>query len=132
MAGALERQRLRAWLDELGVAARDRDLVISSAADAEGLAAALGAAQRPSEIALAARRRPVELVALAGALGPADAARAWLQELRDVGLDITGDDLLAAGVPAGPELGRRLDRALAAVLDGEAVGADAELAVALA
>ena len=47
-------------------------------------------------------------------------------------LEISGDDLLAAGVPAGPEMGRRLDRALAAKLDGEAPDREAELAVALA
>jgi tRNA nucleotidyltransferase (CCA-adding enzyme) len=128
----VEPQRLRAWLDELGIAGRDRDQVVAGAAGAEPLAAALAAARRPSEIAAAARGRPPEQVALAGALGPVAAARAWLDELRDVRLEITGDDLLAAGVPAGPEMGRRLDRALAARLDGEAVGSEAELAVALA
>ena len=34
-------------------------------------------------------------------------------------LHITGDDLLAAGVPQGPEVGERLRRALERVLDGE-------------
>ena len=47
-------------------------------------------------------------------------------------LEITGDDLLAAGIPAGPELGERLARAFAARLDGEAQGREQELAVALA
>jgi tRNA nucleotidyltransferase (CCA-adding enzyme) len=132
MAGAVEPQRLRTWLDELGIARRDRNQVVAGAAGAEPLASSLAAARRPSEIAAAARGKPPEQVALAGALGPVAAARAWLDELRDVRLEITGDDLLAAGVPAGPEIGRRLDRALAARLDGEAVGSEAELAVALA
>ena len=71
---------------------------------------------------------PLEAVALAGG----DNARRWLAELRHVRPAISGDDLLAAGVPQGPEVGRRLARALDARLDERAVGRDAELAVALA
>jgi choline dehydrogenase len=41
------------------------------------------------------------------------------------------DDLLAAGVPEGPAVGRGLEAALAAKLDGEAADREAELAVAL-
>ena len=71
-------------------------------------------------------------MAAAGARGDADAARLWIDELRHVSLEITGDDLLAAGLPEGPELGRRLERTLAAKLDGELTGGhDAELAFAL-
>lgn len=131
-SGAVDPQRLRAWLDDLSVAARERDRLIAAATGAEGLAEKLAAATRPSEIAAAARRLAPEHVALAGALGPAGAARDWLTTLRDVHLEISGDDLLAAGIPAGPELGRRLDRALVAKLDGQAPDRDAELAVALA
>jgi tRNA nucleotidyltransferase (CCA-adding enzyme) len=55
-----------------------------------------------------------------------------LGELGDVRLQITGDDLLAAGVPAGPEIGRRLRAALARRLDGELPpGREAELEAAL-
>src|SRR4051794_43228 len=97
------------------------------------LAALLEAARRPSEIAAAARAGPPEAVALAGALGPREAARRWLDELRDVQLDITGHDLVAAGVPEGPEVGRRLAATLARRLDGELpAGREAELEAALA
>ena len=34
-------------------------------------------------------------------------------------LRINGDDLLAAGIPEGPELGRRLESTLRRRLDGE-------------
>lgn len=131
-AGAMPEPRLRAWLDGLSVAAREREQLVAAATGAESLAAALAAAQRPSEIHAAARGRQPEHVALAGALGPERAARDWLERLRDVHLEISGDDLLAEGVPPGPEMGRRLDRALAAKLDGEAPDRAAELAVALA
>jgi tRNA nucleotidyltransferase (CCA-adding enzyme) len=101
--------------------------------DAARLAEALQVASRPSEIAAAARGWPVEAVALAGALGADEQARAWLSGLRDVRLSITGHDLLAAGVPEGPEVGRRLAAALARRLDGElAPGPEAELEAALA
>ena len=63
-------------------------------------------------------------MALAGALGgqgsrASEMAGEWLDGLRQVRLTITGDDLLAAGVASGPELGRRLEAALARKLDGE-------------
>ena len=68
-----------------------------------------------------------------GAPGSAgEAAREWLERLRHVRLAITGDDLLAAGVPAGPQIGTRLAAALARKLDGElADGREAELNAAL-
>ena len=87
----------------------------------------LHAARTPSEIARAARGAPLEAVALAGG----EAARRWLEDLRHVRLAITGDDLLAAGVPRGPEVGERLRRALDAKLDGRAPDRDAELRAAL-
>jgi tRNA nucleotidyltransferase (CCA-adding enzyme) len=49
-----------------------------------------------------------------------------------VRLEITGDDLLAAGVPEGPALGRALDEALDRKLDGLVSGRDEELQTALA
>jgi tRNA nucleotidyltransferase (CCA-adding enzyme) len=56
---------------------------------------------------------------------------AYLTEWRNVGLEITGEDLIAAGVAQGPELGRGLRVALARKLDGEIAGREAELAAAL-
>ncbi|MBJ7471215.1 MAG: CCA tRNA nucleotidyltransferase [Solirubrobacteraceae bacterium] len=72
------------------------------------------------------------LAAIAAAPDAAPAAR-WLQELREVRPLITGDDLLHAGVAAGPALGVGLAAARDAILDGH-VGAherDAQLKVAL-
>ena len=46
-------------------------------------------------------------------------------------LEITGDDLLAAGVPESPALGRALEETLRRKLDGEVAGRDDELALAL-
>jgi tRNA nucleotidyltransferase (CCA-adding enzyme) len=114
------------WLDHLQFNANDRDVVAASSRWVTG--APLRAASGPVQIARAARGAPVEAVALAGG----DNARRWLEELRDVRLEINGDDLIAAGVPQGPDLGARLQRALEAKLDGRAEGREAELAAALA
>jgi tRNA nucleotidyltransferase (CCA-adding enzyme) len=122
---------LMSLLDSLAFEAGDRDAVVAAASGADGLAEALTAAERPSQIAEASSGAGPELVALAGALGPAEAARKWLDELRHVGLEIGGEDLIAAGVPQGPAVGRGLRAALAARLDGQANGRDQELRAAL-
>jgi tRNA nucleotidyltransferase (CCA-adding enzyme) len=121
-------QRHIQWFDESRPARRHA----AEAARADALAAALDAAQRPSQVVALARRRLAETVALAGALGAQAPARRYLDELRHVTLQIDGRDLLAAGVPEGPAIRAALDRALAARLDGTiAAGRDAELAAAL-
>jgi tRNA nucleotidyltransferase/poly(A) polymerase len=87
---------------------------------------------RPSRVVAALRGEPVEAVAVAGARGDAETAARFLDQWRHVALEIDGDDLLAAGIPEGPELGARLAAVLARRLDGElAPGRDAELAAAL-
>jgi tRNA nucleotidyltransferase (CCA-adding enzyme) len=86
---------------------------------------------RPSEgVELARGRRPLDLL-LARARG-AEWLDRYLTEWRDVALEIDGDDLIAAGVPQGPALGRGLAAALRSKLDGEVGGRDEELAAALA
>jgi tRNA nucleotidyltransferase (CCA-adding enzyme) len=118
---------LPAWLDALEFEAGERDLVVA-VASAEGIEGV----ERASALAARLRGLPVEAVAMAGALGDASAARRWLDELRHVRLSIDGTDLLAAGIPQGPEIGARLAAALDAKLDGNAPDRQTELAVALA
>jgi tRNA nucleotidyltransferase (CCA-adding enzyme) len=119
-------------LDGLAFEREDRDVIVATATRPEDVARALAAAERPSEIAAAAAGVPAELVALAGALGPERQAREWLEDLSHVRLTIDGRDLLAAGVPEGPAIGRGLRAALAAKLDRRAGDRDQELAEALA
>jgi tRNA nucleotidyltransferase (CCA-adding enzyme) len=116
---------LLAWLDRLGFTAHDRDVVAAASRFVTG--APMRAARTPSEIARAARGAPVEAVALAGG----ENARRWIEDLRHVRLAINGEDLLAAGIEQGPEIGERLRRALDRKLDGEVAGREAELAAAL-
>lgn len=84
----------------------------------------------PSEGVAAARGRTGVELALARALG-GEWLDAYVESWRHVRPDITGRDLLAAGIPEGPAIGRGLKAALTARLDGEAEGRDEELAVAL-
>ena len=114
------------------VAPRDRTI----------LRAALGELDRARELARVAPTRPSEGVELARGADAEDLAIAralgarWLDhyvsEWRSVVLEIGGEDLLRAGVPEGPAVGRGLAAALRGKLDGEISGREAELAAALA
>ena len=55
----------------------------------------------------------------------------WSRRLRHVRLEITGDDLVRAGVPESAAIGRALEGTLARKLDGEIGGREQELAAAL-
>jgi tRNA nucleotidyltransferase (CCA-adding enzyme) len=125
------RPRLAALLNALAFEAGDRDAIVAAATRAPELARSLSEAIAPSEIAAAVGGASLELVALAGALGPADQARAWLERLRHVALEIDGGDLLSAGIPEGPAIGAALRGALMAKLDGRASGREQELEEAL-
>lgn len=118
--------RMFALLDDLQFGAGDRDRVMRTVLLAPGLAQELASVRMPSELRETVQGAPLEAIALAGAIGEGRAsreagssARQWLEDLRHVGLAITGDDLLAAGVPEGPEIGRRLLGVLDMRLDGE-------------
>ena len=94
------------------------------------------------ELAAATPERPSEAVRLAATWDPAQllVARAlgaeWLDryagEWRHVRLEVSGDDLLAEGIPEGPAVGRGLQAALSGKLDGEISGREEELRIALA
>jgi len=86
---------------------------------------------RPSAgVTLLAGAEPTELVAarIAGAEWLDGWARAW----RKVSLEISGTDLMDAGVPQGPAVGAGLQAAFRSKLDGEAAGHEDELRIALA
>jgi tRNA nucleotidyltransferase (CCA-adding enzyme) len=135
---APEQLRLARELAELldyppwsGVASREQAL----------LALLDGPSAAARELASAEPRSASEAVDKAGGASPGDLALAramgaeWLDpyigEWRDVGLEIGGEDLIAAGVPEGPAVGRGLQQALRRKLDGEIAGRDQELAAAL-
>jgi len=131
-----------AWALRLGLGVRG-DAVAGAAVPqwARGVAAevraglsiapAIVACSRPSEVDALLRDRPA--AAQVGALiGGAEAVADWWSGWRDAAPQVTGSDLVAAGVPPGPVIGRALRAVRAAVLDGEVGGRDEQLALAMA
>ena len=94
------------------------------------------------ELVSAEPERPSDAFRLAQSWDPAQllVARAlgaeWLDDYaerwREVTLEITGEDLIAAGITEGPAIGHGLEAALSGKLDGELFGRDQELRIALA
>ncbi|HEU0249391.1 MAG TPA: hypothetical protein VFR48_01575 [Solirubrobacteraceae bacterium] len=84
---------------------------------------------------------PIESLALAAAVrdmedGPGSYGRGliedWLREQRHVALQVTGDDLIAAGIPEGPEVGLRLEESYRLLLEERIEpGRETELRAAL-
>jgi tRNA nucleotidyltransferase (CCA-adding enzyme) len=123
---------LAGWIDRLGLAAHERDSVLRAARRAPELADALRRELRPSELRALLDGEPAEALALALALGaPAAPILDFVSRLSTARLEITGEDLLAAGVPQSPAIGRALEQTLARKLDGAVEGRDDELRVAL-
>jgi tRNA nucleotidyltransferase (CCA-adding enzyme) len=87
--------------------------------------------ERPSQAVEAASGRPPTELVLARAMG-AEWLDRFVAEWRDVGLEIDGETLMSEGVPEGPAVGKGLEAALSAKLDGEISGRDEELRIALA
>jgi len=131
IAGAPE--ELDLWLADLHLLAARRDAAARAARVAPRIAATLREREHlPSELRALLVTEPPEALALAMALGaPAEQILRWVEELRGVSLEIDGDDLLAAGVPEGPALGRALDETLRRKLDGIVSGREEELETAL-
>ncbi len=126
-------EKLDLWLGDLHLLADERDAAARAARVAPRIAAALREREHsPSELRALLGREPLEALALALALhAPSEPILRWVSDLRGVGLEISGDDLLAAGVPEGPAVGRALDETLNRKLDGLVSGRDAELETAL-
>jgi tRNA nucleotidyltransferase/poly(A) polymerase len=126
-------QELDLWVTGLPLEARDRDAVSRAGRVAPRLSAALREREHtPSELRELLGQEPPEALALALALGaPAEPLLRWAAELSGVRLEIGGADLLAAGIPEGPAIGRALEETLRRKLDGLVAGRDEELRTAL-
>ena len=125
--------RLDLWIADLHLTAGDRDAVSRGAHVAPRLASELRKREHtPSELRHLLGRETLVALALALGMGaPSEPILRWVTELRDVRLEISGEDLLAAGVPEGPALGRALEETLSRKLDGLVSGRRQELKTAL-
>jgi tRNA nucleotidyltransferase (CCA-adding enzyme) len=124
--------RLGDWIGTLGLDASRREAAARAARTAPLLADELARPMRPSEIRALLRREPPEALALALALGaPAEPVLDWVSDLQHTRLEISGDDLIEAGVAPGPAVGAALEETLRRTLDGHVEGREEQLELAL-
>ena len=134
-----DRATISARLDALAFPADERAIVATAArarrtSPTRSIPGDRGRSRSPpgdAELWRTLRRERPETVALAGALGPVETARRWLEDVRHRRLAINGDDIVAAGI-TGPAVGEALDAAMVAMLEGRAGSREAQLAAALA
>ncbi len=123
---------LEDFVQGLALPAAERVAVLRAAARGRALAQALQEELRPSQLHALLAREPPEALALALALGaPGEPVLRYLSDLHGSALQITGEDLVSAGVPPSPAIGRALEETLRRKLDGELSGRDAELRAAV-
>jgi tRNA nucleotidyltransferase (CCA-adding enzyme) len=137
MCTAMPPHELYGWLERLKLRRRDQDVVAAAVTLAPAIAERLSGRQvpPPSEVHELLAGQALEVLVLAAALAESSAVqerlRAYLQRVRDVTLEISGDDLRTAGVPESPAIGAALKRTLALKLDGFVSGREEELQTAL-
>lgn len=130
VAGAPE--ELNPWLARLDLLAEQRVAVGRAARSGQRLAEELGRSMSDSDLHALLDPEPPEALALALAFGaPPAPVLLFASALRGARLEISGDDLVAAGIPPSPAIGRALERALRAKLDGAVAGRAEELELAL-
>ena len=123
---------LEPWVDSLALGRGARDRVVAAARQGPALPRALRADPPASAIHALLSCEPAETLAVALAYGaPAEPIHRFLTELQGAHLEITGDDLIAAGVPEGPLIGQALNEVLRMKLDGRVSGRGEELRTAL-
>jgi tRNA nucleotidyltransferase (CCA-adding enzyme) len=126
-------EELRDWVESLHLLRQQSDAVIRAAQKGPQLASTLENELAPSAVHAVLSCEPPEALAIALARGaPGDPVLRYLADLRGVRLEITGHDLVNAGIPESPELGRALEETLRRKLDGKVSGREQELELALA
>jgi tRNA nucleotidyltransferase (CCA-adding enzyme) len=118
-------------LDQLGFTASDREAIVEAVTQAHDLAKRLANTTSRAEIDRTVGTAGIETVALASAQGARSQSQTWLQELRHLQLQITGEDLIQNGIPEGPRIGKALQAAKDALLNGLATDRESQLRVAL-
>jgi tRNA nucleotidyltransferase (CCA-adding enzyme) len=121
-----------AWVESLALRADERDAVLRAARKAPQLAKTVRADMPDSAIHALLHCEHPETLALTLAYGaPGGPILRYLADLQGVRLEITGKDLVDAGVPESRALGYALEETLRKKLDGELAGRDEELRYAL-
>jgi tRNA nucleotidyltransferase (CCA-adding enzyme) len=146
LAQTLEREdtesAMRGFLSDLELPAGASEHAFRAAVSAHFVAERIDCTESTEAMLELVAPTPIESLALAGALrdledGPMSIGRGvveeWLGRQRHISLQINGEDLIAAGVPEGPEIGRRLGVVYTLRVDNLIDdGREAELRAALA
>lgn len=120
------------WVGSLGLRADEREAVLRAALKAPRLARLVRPELADSAIHALLHCEHPETLALTLAFGaPGGPILRYLADLRGVRLEISGRDLVEAGIPASPAVGRALEETLRRKLDGELSGREEELGFAL-
>jgi tRNA nucleotidyltransferase (CCA-adding enzyme) len=123
---------LEPWVEDLHLGRDERDAVMRAARKGPQLARMLAPDLPPSAVHALLSCEPPEALAVALAAGaPAEPVLRYVADMRGVRLEISGADLLGAGVPESPAIGRALAETLKLKLDGRVNGRDEELRAAL-
>jgi tRNA nucleotidyltransferase (CCA-adding enzyme) len=131
LARRMSAPEVSGWLDRLKVGRRDTDLVAAAVTGGPRIAARLRDENLPpSEIVAVAEPFFPDAPLFALALEELPLLRRYFDDLRDVRLEVTGDDLAELGLEQSPRVGEILGELRRRKLDGELEGREAELAAA--
>jgi tRNA nucleotidyltransferase (CCA-adding enzyme) len=132
---------MRGFLHDLELPAGEGDRAFGMAVSAVFVSDHVDGVEMLSEVLELMLGTPVESLALAAARcqlrdGPSSygvqVIDEWLTRRRHIALEVTGDDLLAVGVPEGPEVGARLEESYRLLLEERIEpGRESELRAAL-
>jgi tRNA nucleotidyltransferase (CCA-adding enzyme) len=133
--------RMRDFIADLQLPSGIGERVFGAAVSARFVVDSVDEAGTTPDLLELTDRTPIESLALAAAVrdmedGPGSYGRGliedWLREQRHVALQVTGDDLIAAGIPEGPEVGMRLEESYRLLLEERIEpGRETELRAAL-
>ncbi len=119
------------WLERLKVRRRDVDRIVGAVTVAPRILERLAAAPLdPSQVVAIADPFAPDAPLVALALDDLPELRAYFERLRNVRLEIGGQDLIAMGIPESPRIGEILGEIRRRKLNGELAGREAELEAA--
>jgi tRNA nucleotidyltransferase (CCA-adding enzyme) len=133
LARRLPPDELYDWFERLKLRRRDAERIADAVTVAARLRERVGETDEPARLRAIAEPHDPDgvLMALAGAEEPARSRlQRYLEELRDVHLEISGGDLAELGLTESPQVGAILEEILRRKVNGELDGREAELAAA--
>jgi tRNA nucleotidyltransferase (CCA-adding enzyme) len=129
--GLLSIRAPEGWLDDIKVTRRIADGVEAALREEPFLRSALaGRSHAPAEIVEAVERTGPDTALYTLARSEEPALRRYFDQLRDVRLEVDGDDLRALGLEESPRVGHVLGELRRRKLNGELAGRAEELAAA--